>query len=68
MTEIRYHTDSIHCALKDAMEMLPEIEDKHGQTGEFSYELHDAQDGSIENAYLITEDCEVFRISVTRIA
>jgi len=68
MSDPDFHTDSIHCFLKDAVSNLEEIEDRHGQMREFSYETHDAYDGTIENAYLITDDASVFRITVTRIA
>lgn len=68
MFDSRFHTDSIHCFLKDAVSNLPEIEDKHGQMSEFGYETHDAFDGSIEAAYLIADDASVFKITVTRIA
>lgn len=69
LAKSRYHTDSIHCFLKDAVALLPEIEDTSGQLGEFSYELvQDESHEPIRAAFLITDDASVFRIEVTRIA
>lgn len=65
----RYHTNSIHRFLRDAVALLPEIEDTSGQLGEFSYELVQVEGPEpIRAAFLITEDASVFRIEVTRIA
>lgn len=68
MTKPDYHTDSIHCFLKDAVENMPEIENVHGQMEEFSYGFVAEEEEDIEAAYPITADNQIFKITVTRFA